>query len=359
MNALIGTERRHYDRLELQPGVIADWEDGMRTAAADGTFEWWYFDTHLDDGSTVTVEFHTKPPYVSPKAPLTPFVLVTVTGADGHRRDWTFVGEPADFAAAEDTCDVTIGANTFRRVGQEYRIHVEIDDMTATFTLRGEVPPWRPETGHVFFGEQEQHYIAWLPVVPRGAVDAVLSIGGATERLAGTGYHDHNWGNIAPRKVLDHWYWGRARVGDYTVVTLMFVAHARYGKALLPAVMVARDDGIIASAVGTERVAFAGTDVVAHAETGIPVANRLNYVVHEGDSSFSITFDRERDVSTLDFGAAGAYLRFIGDVTIDHQRGADVVAASGRTLWELLYFGDRRILDSAQPRPARLIGHQA
>ena len=60
--AQIGTQPRDYERLGLIPGVNQPWEDGLRTAAADGTFEWWYFDAHLDDGSTVTVEFHTKPP---------------------------------------------------------------------------------------------------------------------------------------------------------------------------------------------------------------------------------------------------------------------------------------------------------
>jgi hypothetical protein len=230
MNAIIGTLPRHYERLGLVPGVIQPWEDGLRTAAADGTFEWWYFDAHLDDGSTVTVEFHTKPPYVSPKAPLTPFVLMTVTKPDGTRTDLTHIADPAQFAAATECCDVTIGRNTFRADGGGYVIHVEFDDVVADFTLRPEIPAWRPETGHVFFGEREEHYIAWLPVAARGAVDAVITIDGRIEELSGTGYHDHNWGNIAPRKILDHWYWGRARVGDYTVVSLMFVSHNVYGK---------------------------------------------------------------------------------------------------------------------------------
>jgi hypothetical protein len=296
---------------------------------------------------------------VSPKAPLTPFVLVTLTRPDGQRRDWTHLARPDEFAAAEHTCDVTIGENTFRRVAEGYQIRVQIDDLSATFTLRAEVPPWRPETGHAFFGEREEHYIAWLPVVARGAVEAVLSLGGGVERLTGTGYHDHNWGNVAPRKVLDHWYWGRARIGDYTAVTLMFVAHATYGKAVLPAVMIAEHGDIVASAVGRRRVAFAGTDVVPHGETGVPVQRCLEYRVHEADSSFTVTFVHERDVSTLDFGAAGAYLRFMGDVAIEHRRGAETTTASGRTLWELLYFGDRRALDPPLPHPTVLIGHQA
>ncbi len=359
-NALIGTLPHHYKRLGLTKGVIHDWEDGLRTAAVDGTFEWWYFDAHLDDGSTITVEFHTKPPYVSPNAPLTPFVLFTYTQPGGQRIDRTFLGTPAQFAAAEDRCDVTIGPNTFRCSADGYVIHVEIDDIAASFTLQPEVPPWRPETGHVFFGPDEEHYIAWLPVVARGAVDAVITINGHTEHRSGAGYHDHNWGNIAPRKVLDHWYWGRARIGEYTVVTLMFVSHAKYDKALLPAFMVAKDGAIIASAVGPDRIGFSASDTVEHAETGVPVAKRLEYLVDNGDNAFRVTFDHRRDAYTLDFGAAGAYLRFTGDVTIEHRHGAEVTTETAQSLWELLYFGERRAaVDSATHAEAIIIGHQA
>ena len=45
--------------------------------------------------------------------------------------------------------------------------------------------------------------------------------------------------------------------------------------------------------------------------------------MRDGDSLFTVTFVHELDVSTLDFGAAGAYLRFIGDVTIEHHDGVE------------------------------------
>jgi hypothetical protein len=184
------------------------------------------------------------------------------------------------------------------------------------------------------------------------------TIAGRAEHRSGTGYHDHNWGNIAPRKVLDHWYWGRARVGEYTVVTLMFVSDEKYGYADLPAAMVAKDGLILASAVGAEEMSFWQSDVVYHAETGVPVATRLQYRVDDGDDAFCITFAHRRDAFTLDFGAAGAYLRFTGDVTVEHRSKRGTTTASGQTLWELLYFGARGA-DRGFGDAETLIGHQA
>ena len=138
----------------------------------------------------------------------------------------------------------------------------------------------------------------------------------------------------------------------------MFVSHCKYDNAQLPAVMVAKDGAIIASAVGAERVGFAGSNVVNHKETNVPVARRLEYEVVQDDSRFRVTFDHRRDVFNLDFGAAGAYLRFTGDVSIEHHTGDGVSTASGKTLWELLYFGDRTGSPSATQRET-LIGHQA
>jgi hypothetical protein len=322
-------------------------------------FEGGEVDAHLDDGSTVTVEFHTKPPYVSPKAPLTPFVLITLTDPDGRRLDRTYIADAAKFAASEHECDVTIGRNTFRGDSGKYTIHVEIDEVTADFTLHPELSPWRPETAHVFFGAQHEHYIAWLPIVARGAVDAVITRDGHTETWSGSGYHDHNWGNIAPRKVLHHWYWGRACVGDYTAVTLMFVSHDKYDNAVLPKVMIAKDSEIVGSAVGADQIAFSAGNIVEDADTAVPVARRLEYRVRHADSVFRVTFEHRRDAYTLDFGAAGAYLRFIGDVTIEHDAGGRVFTASGQTLWELLYFGEREDTAHTSNRPPVIIGHQA
>jgi hypothetical protein len=58
------------------------WKDGLRTDTASGSFEWWYFDAHLDDGSTLIVVFSTKP-LLNRTGPLMPMVQTSVPALSG------------------------------------------------------------------------------------------------------------------------------------------------------------------------------------------------------------------------------------------------------------------------------------
>ena len=39
------------------------------------------------------------------------------------------------------------------------------------------------------------------------------------KELNGHGYHDHNWGETPMNNIIHHWYWGRAQVGQYLIIT--------------------------------------------------------------------------------------------------------------------------------------------
>lgn len=346
--AVVGASADHFRKLGLDPHRVAVWEDGLRTSAAEGSFEWWYFDCLLDDGSKLTLEFYTKPPHVSPRRPLTPFVSLSIERPQGVRIRRTATLSAGDFAAAKDRCDVRIGKNTCQGDLRRYDIHVEIDDICVDASMTTQVPAWRPATGHVFFGAQEAEYVAWLPAVPRGSVSARLSMGGRSERLIGVGYHDHNWGNTALRKLVDHWYWGRAQVNDYTVVALMFCSHANYGKRSGATFMVAKGREIIASSVDSDGFSAEDPDVIE--ATGAPVHNRVHFAFEHTSSAYRVTFARQSDFLTLDFGDAGAYHRFLGEVTIERREGrGGVEAERAEAFWELLYFGQRARVASLTP----------
>lgn len=228
--------------------TVQPWEDGLRAETGRGNFEWWYFDAHFDNGTTAVIVFATKP-IINPGAPLTPNVSLTVTRPDG-RKTAEFTQPPAaEFAAAREACDVRIGANWVRWSEEggawTYRLHVETHTMAADLAFRGLVPPWRPGAGKSYFGDLE-HYFAWLPAIPYGLVEGTLTYDGQTHPVRGYGYHDHNWGNVALPSVLHHWYWGRAHVGEYTLIFVEQIALKKYGSARIPVFLLAKGSQVLA-----------------------------------------------------------------------------------------------------------------
>ena len=228
--------------------TIVPREDGQRASTGPGSFEWWYFDAHFDDQTTAVIVFATKP-IAAPRRPLTPNLSLPITRPDG-KKTAQFDLPPADeYAAAKDACDVRVGRSWVRwseRGGRwTYVLHAETTGMSADLTFTGLVPPWRPGAGKSYFGDLD-HYFAWLPAIPYGTVTGTLTYDGQAHAVTGTGYHDHNWGNVSLPSVLDHWTWGRAHVGGYTLIFVEQISVKRYGPTRLPVFLLAKGDEILA-----------------------------------------------------------------------------------------------------------------
>src|ERR1700681_4013401 len=84
--------------------TIAIWEDGRRTAKSNDTFEWWYFDGLLDDGTVVVVWFGDNCSYEPHKRAVN--VELTAPGKPTRRVMRTF-DEPGSFST--DRADIKIG----------------------------------------------------------------------------------------------------------------------------------------------------------------------------------------------------------------------------------------------------------
>ncbi|MFE9768300.1 lipocalin-like domain-containing protein [Streptomyces sp. NPDC005808] len=348
-----------YQRLGITRGEIAPWEDGFRSRpGGPGTFEWWYFDCVLDDGSTLVINFMAKDFRVGKgvNQPPAPVVTIELDRPDGTHIERTSPEYPDDHAFATDRCDVRIGDNRISGDLHTYRIHADVEGVVADVILTGQVPSWRPETGHVTFGEEKPKYFAWLPSVPQGRVEATLTIDGTTETRTGTGYHDHNWGDAEMARLMHHWYWARAEAGDYTVIASYITAAKKYGSAEVPLFMLAKNGEILADRASLVR--FTKSDEHSDPVTGKPVANTLVFdydATSEGGEGFRVTFRREntivqgRMIESLKgakrilarlAGFNGGYLRFTGQVTVEHlAHGEAVDSVSAPALWELMYFG--------------------
>lgn len=351
----LAKDPQDYERFGIRPSLIQPWEDGRRTDGSPGDWEWWYFDAQLDDSAKLIVVFQTKE-LAEINKPLTPTIRIDLTLPNGRQIDKLVELDPATFSASTERCDVRIGENTFSGDLHTYTIHAKVDEIQLDATLTGQLPAWRPETGHWLFGEKGEDIFAWLPSVPQGRVTATYRVNGDTHTTSGVGYHDHNWGNASMLKLMHHWYWARGTAGPYSMINSYITTEKKYGYNELPVFMLARDGKIIADDPTKLRFEELGRYTDQH--TGKPVSNVTRYTYTDGDERYIITYTRHHDLATMKFldeikgpkkltarllGFDGAYLRFTGELRIEHYHGDELLDGhADEALWELMYFGHAR-----------------
>lgn len=362
--ASIAHRDEDYRRIGISRTEIAAWEDGARTDGRSGTYEWWYFDAHLDNGAKLVVIFMTKD-LSAPKKRLSPMIRLNLDLPDGRSLNFVRDYPARSFSAATDKADVRIATNRFTGDLTHYEITAQIDNVRVDVTLDAQISPWRPETGYLVFGEKHDREFSWLPAVPQGAVNGSYEVDGARTEVTGIGYHDHNWGNIAMMSVINDWYWARGQAGPYSVIASYITSHEKYGYAPIPIFMLARDGQVVAD--DAKNVRFLAKQTQTDPKTGKPVADVTSYHYTDGSDRYVVTFTRQRNLVANTFldqlkgfrrlaarliRFDGAYLRFVGELTIERWSGPALVESfSDEAIWELMYFGHARTA-SAAVRPA-------
>jgi hypothetical protein len=157
-------------------------------------------------------------------------------------------------------------------------------------------------------------------------------------------------------KVMHHWYWGRARVGDYRLITSYIWAEEKYGYNTFPIFMIAGENKILAD--DGAKLSFSAEQEFVEKETGKPVHDLLVYDYRDGNTRYLIRYKRRQSI--LNFllvnsvsgvlrllaklsGFDGAYHRFTGGVIIERLEDGKVVEKlEAPALWELMYFGKAR-----------------
>jgi len=253
-------------------------EDGRRTAASPGAFEWWYFDGLLDDGTVVVVWFGDNWFYGSHKRAVN--IELTPPGKPTRRILRTFE-EPGSFSS--DRADIRIGPHRFTGDLAAYSIHVDPSDtggVGCDLTLRRQVASYRPATGHIEAGDK---FFAWLVAVPEGAITGTLTADGVTRQVTGSGYHDHNWGNVSPAKLFDNWWWGRGRSEGHTIIASEIHGKAAVGGGNVTLFFVGDEHGVEVDAFGTDASATEG-GLVPHPDPKHqrPIASGISFAASDG-----------------------------------------------------------------------------
>ena len=349
--AVLATKPEDYRRFgittEIQP-----FEDGLRTdPARSGHYEWWYFDAHLDDGSTLVVTFYTKD-FAAPSGGLAPMITIDLDLPDGRTINKRAVYDPATFSSSSEGCDVRIDGHRFVGDLHEYRITATVDEVSVDVTLTGQTEPWRPATGHIVYGEDSAQVFAWLPAVPHGAAEVTYIVDGTSTTTAGHGYHDHNWGNAPLLSVVNNWYWGRGAAGPYTFITAQIISEKKYGYGPITVFMLAKDGRVVAD--DQSKVTFDKSDLHADPMMHKPVAQVHSYTYDDGTDRYELSYRRSDTLLRTPFidavhgvkriaarlvGFDGCYLRFGGTIDVTAVHNGARTTLTEDAIWELMYFG--------------------
>ncbi len=334
--------------------TVQPFEDGMRSGTKRGNYEWWYFDSKYPDGSSLVIIFFSKP-VTSLKNKLEPYVSLDYIGADGQ--EIHVEAKSKDYSFSKDGCDVKIGECWVKGDLKNYTIHFKHGSVEADLQLSGTVPSWRPYSGHLYFNESE--YFAWLPSVPEGKITGTLRCEGKENVLDGTGYHDHNWGNKLMIFLMNDWYWGRAKVDDYVVVSSYIYANKKCEFAPTPIFMLAKNGEILCDDA-YQHLKYTEKDFYVDPYTKRNVAKTLIYDYADPANHYRITYrkgdeDVERKDMTDVVGAAaaklfyllgfrGSYHRMGGTCTVEKLvDGAVVESHTQMAMWEQMCFGPDRV----------------
>ena len=344
-----------YQKLGLKKEV-ALWEDSHRTNGKFGEYEWWYFDGRMDDGSSLVINYYTQP--VTAALPVySPSMILSLTIGD------ELITDSAEFSVKDcsfsrDKCDINLGKSYFRGDLHNYEIHYETERVQADITLTGSASSWRPETGHFLFDEKK--YFAWLPSVPEGKVEATVTVEGKTYHFTGTGYHDHNWGNIGMFWVMHHWYWGRAKIGEYQVISSYITAARKYGYEHFPIFLISRNGEKLGD--DPKHLTYTQSEPEFDPITEKHYHKKLVYDYNDGTQHYRITYSTEKIIETFvvadsktsvqaksnpilnwivkTAGLAPSYIRMVGTVTLDRFEGGEIIEhLEAPGLWEQMYFG--------------------
>ncbi|MGB9369648.1 MAG: hypothetical protein WCE79_26945 [Xanthobacteraceae bacterium] len=338
-------------------------EDGQRVALTDDNFEWWYFDTIMEDGSTCVLNFLSKRPFFpGPTAPILQFNI----GAPGGKYFQCEATLPADtYSAATEQCDVRMGKSWVKGDLHTYTIHAEGvaekygTPISADLTLCRVVPSWRPGP-YLNPDEAAKNWLGEQVVIPSGTVEGTLTYDGATHKVRGTCYHDHQWGGKspppppgAPKIVPQYWYWGRVQAGHHAVDVAQVFGTVD-GSPTVPIQtywMFARgsaitfDDTVGALTVTQKGERPAPPPVLPPSPPPKtpppPIPATLDFAWSPSTEPGqppplgTVRFSLSSEQAIANF-SGGGYYRFVCPVTLTSDFAGDTVSEQGHAIWEIM-----------------------
>lgn len=341
-----------YKRFGVSPDHIEVWEDGRRTGPEKGAWEWWYFDSVLDNGINVVIQFFTKSGGHTNSDKDHPKFKIRVTLPNGkeYKQGPTFSTDECSWSRLQ--CDVRYGKHYFTGDLKDYAIHVDpINGLGADLKLHSLSKSYRPGTSYIEFGSPDKYY-TWFCVVPKGELTGTLTIEGKTFQVHGYGYHDHQWGNVSIVKVWNNWVWARQSFDDYSMLVFDMVSSESTEFTRFPIAFIQDKDGNVVFE-NTENVQCQVLEEYYDDVSEKIYPKKIHYVFENGGKKADYTLQVgkiiENDgknnlplaikLATRAMKMESSYTRYSGTGSLILTEGDQKVERSGSLIYEFMYPG--------------------
>ena len=155
--------------------------------------------------------------------------------------------------------------------------------------------------------------------------------------------------------LMHHWYWGRAKIGDYKVISAWITGEKKYGYKEFDVFMLAKNNEILGDN-SNHTLKFLSHNEYIDEFSKKPIYNNVVYeYTTPKNELYRITYERKGDISKTNFidvlkgplklvakiiGICGSYHRFEGIAKIEKIENNEVIEkVEENAVWELMYFG--------------------
>lgn len=276
-------------------------EDGAHWLSDDEFFEWWYFDAHFDNGYQLVVVLHTALFNVTSRPAV---IAIHLYGPDGWKAVEVAAFRPWEVRGIMGRCDVRMGSSRVWDAGDRYIVHLEQGRIRARLEYHREVAGSKIGTGILFADQVSGRSFHWVIPLPRASISGWLWVDGKRVAVKGTGYHDHNWGNLDIGEVFQRWVWGRVVADEYTLVFGELLGRGAADLRVIPFALWQGPNPLLGT--GRVKIRFTESQIEGRADSRYPDYIELRA---DGGPLFVQTVLRTRRVlDVIDF----AYPRFSG-----------------------------------------------
>ncbi|KAF4215669.1 hypothetical protein CNMCM6805_005189 [Aspergillus fumigatiaffinis] len=185
-------------------------------------FDWWYFDavSSSNPNVSVVITLFTSTPTAFPFLPssrtdsvLLSYIWISFPNGTTYARY-----ADASTATVDAACGVTQGIWHDSGVSFTGSEEGEYEILIQGGAL-GVSNPHTPCGDHrLRLGDTGTVGIGWASLLPDAEASVDVLVGGERVRFTGVGYHDKNWSDGPFQAAVRTWYWGRGRVGPFSVV---------------------------------------------------------------------------------------------------------------------------------------------